>query len=417
VNSGQIQVHLDEDGRTRRAGTAFVTRGRNALSTTFTYDPDYLAVERAPAIDPHLPLTGGAQHTTGLPGAFGDGAPDRWGRNLIDRRERAAARIEGRRARRLDELDYLLGVSDHTRQGALRYRVDDGPFLAEDTTVPKLISLPELLHAADHAVADPDDAAAVKALLDAGTGSLGGARPKAAVRLEDGGLGIAKFPHAHDEWDVMGWEATMLDLAASAGLPVPERRLTRVDGRHVLLLRRFDREADGRRHAYISAMSLLGAEDGAESDYIEVGESLADASSALRADRADLFDRVAFSVAVHNTDDHLRNLGILDSGRGWRLAPVFDVNPNPNSSADRRTAIAGATSIEDEADGLRALGDDLGLRLDRAAERVERIAEAASSWRDRARITGVPEREHATLGGVIEAGVATLRTVRAALRR
>lgn len=93
------------------------------------------------------------------------------------------------------------------------------------STVPRLISLPELLRASDELASDEDPARAVKQLLDTGTTGLGGARPKASVRLDDGSLAIAKFPHASDEWDVMAWEATALDLLAAAGIRTPERRL------------------------------------------------------------------------------------------------------------------------------------------------------------------------------------------------
>jgi serine/threonine-protein kinase HipA len=237
MSETSVEVHVDGSSGPVRAGTAFFTRNRGRVTTTFDYDPGYLRTADAPSVDPAFPLTRGAQYVAKLPGSFGDGAPDRWGRNLIAKRERAIAREERRRARDLDDVDYLLGVSDDTRQGALRFRHADGSaFLGPHTDVPRLLELPRLLRAADEAASDDDGAAAVKVLLDAGTGSLGGARPKAAVRLDDGALGLAKFPHASDEWDVMAWEATALDIAGRAGLEVPDHRLTKVGPRHVLLL-------------------------------------------------------------------------------------------------------------------------------------------------------------------------------------
>ncbi|KQQ28008.1 type II toxin-antitoxin system HipA family toxin [Frondihabitans sp. Leaf304] len=408
MSTDEIRVHSERAGETLSAGTAYFVSSRSSLSTTFTYDPRYLAQLGAPAIDPRLDLVSGAQHTRGLPGAFGDGSPDRWGRNLIDKRERALARAEKRRARTLDDVDYLLGVSDHTRQGALRYSRGQEGFLAENSDVPKLISLPALLRAADDVSADPDNAAAVKALLDAGTGSLGGARPKAAVTLADGSLGLAKFPHASDQWDVMGWEATMLDLAHDAGITVPRHFLTKADGRSVLVLGRFDRDSMGRRFGYISAMTLLGSRDGEERDYGDVSDELNGTSAALRKDRVDLYDRVAFSVAVHNTDDHLRNLGLLDTGRGWRLAPLFDVNPNPDEGATRRTSIAGAASRDDEGEGLIAFATDCGLPADTAHDRLMRLARSLAVWRGKARANSVPENQLSSVGHVIDEGAALL---------
>ncbi|AXH35541.1 hypothetical protein DVJ78_09085 [Humibacter sp. BT305] len=215
-----VEVLLDQAGGSVLVGQAYFTRQRRELSTTFLYDSDYLAAGGM-SIDPALPLVTGAQHQNGMVGAFADSAPDRWGRNLIEKAERVRAREEQRAPRRLDDLDFLLGVSDDTRQGALRYRVAGTTvFVGEPSHVPPLISLPELLRASDEVASDGDTAAAVKQLLDTGTTGLGGARPKASVRLEDGALAIAKFPHAADRWDVMAWEATALDLLGSAGIRV-----------------------------------------------------------------------------------------------------------------------------------------------------------------------------------------------------
>ncbi|MDR3067882.1 MAG: type II toxin-antitoxin system HipA family toxin, partial [Cellulomonas sp.] len=265
-----IEVHSDEAGRTRLVGQAHVTRQRGQISTTFLYDPVYLA-DGGTSIDPALPLVAGAQYQTGLPRALADSAPDRWGRNLVEKAERTRAREEGRTPRRLDDLDFLLGVSDDTRQGALRFRrPGDDAFLGKPSSVPPLVSLPELLRACDALASDSDPSSAVKQLLDTGTTGLGGARPKASVRLEDGSLAIAKFPHSSDQWDVMAWEATALDLLETAGIRTPQRRLRHVGERSVLVLRRFDRTDAGDRIGYISAMTATGSADGEHRDYADI---------------------------------------------------------------------------------------------------------------------------------------------------
>ncbi len=276
------------------------------------------------------------------------------GRKLIDKRRRALQRQTDQRLPSATDLDYLLGVSDLTRQGNLRFAQDEGPFLAPGTDVPKLVSLPRLLGAAD-AVGDRnagDDLAAVKALLDAGSGSLGGARPKASVRGDNGQLLIAKFPHAADDWDVMAWEQTMLDLAGAAGLRVPTSRLTVVGSRTVLLVERFDRDAGDRRRGYISAMTLLGARDGDDRDYDDIAQHLIESGSAVNRDLAELFARVVFSVAVHNTDDHLRNHGLLRAPGGWTLSPVFDINPHPDLHRPRATSVLGVVSAAEEVEAI-----------------------------------------------------------------
>lgn len=187
---------LHGDDHPTLVGTAHFTRQRGRIATTFIYDTEYLSGNGIP-IDPALPLVSGAQHQSGLVRAFADSAPDRWGRELIDKTERVRARDEGRAPRRLDDVDYLLGVSDDTRQGALRFRHRGSvEFLGPPSTVPRLVSLPVLLNATDALASDEDPSRAVKQLLDTGTTGLGGARPKASVRLEDGSLAIASSPTA-----------------------------------------------------------------------------------------------------------------------------------------------------------------------------------------------------------------------------
>ena len=388
-----VEVFVDRAGAPLLVGKAHFTRQRGRLSTTFLYDAGYLAGDGT-SIDPALPLVTGTQHQAGLVRAFADSAPDRWGRNLIEKAERSRARGEDRAPRRLDDLDFLLGVSDDTRQGALRYRLaGQDAFIGPPAHVPQLILLPELLHAADELASDGDPAAAVKQLLDTGTTGLGGARPKASVGLEDGALAIAKFPHASDRWDVMAWEATALDLLQAAGVRVPQRRLTRVGERGVLILRRFDRTDREHRVGYISAMTALGANDGDDRDYADIAAAIRDLSRSPRSDHRELFDRVVASVAIGNTDDHLRNHGFLADRGSWTLSPAFDVNPNPDLWRARATSIMGAETLPDEAEALLALADECSLSLEEARGRVGRIASAFAGWREAARRNQIREQE------------------------
>lgn len=389
-----VEVFIDRAGTAILVGKAHFTRQRGRLSTTFLYDAEYLAGDGT-SIDPALPLVSGAQHQTSLVRAFADSAPDRWGQNLIEKAERARARSESQGPRRLDDLDFLLGVSDDTRQGALRYRpAGSTAFVGPPSHVPQLISLPELLHAADELATDADPSAAVKQLLDTGTTGLGGARPKASVRLEDGALAIAKFPHSDDRWDVMAWEATALELLQAAGITTPQRRLTRVGERSVLLLRRFDRDAEQHRIGYISAMTALGASDGDHRDYADIAGAIRDLSRSPKADHHELFDRVVASVALGNTDDHLRNHGFLADRGSWSLSPSFDVNPTPDPWRARATSIMGADVLLDEAEALLALADECSLSLENARVRIERITSVlAAGWRAAARRNRIREQE------------------------
>lgn len=397
-----VEVFVDREGESILVGQAHFTRARSQISTTFLYDPSYLASDGT-SIDPALPLVSGAQHQSGLVRAFADSAPDRWGRNLIEKAERVRARAERRAPRRLDDLDFLLGVSDDTRQGALRYRLaGSAAFVGQPSHVPQLVSLPELLRASDELASDEDPVAAVKQLLDTGTTGLGGARPKASVRLEDGALGIAKFPHSSDRWDVMAWEATALDLLESAGIRTPSRRLTRVGARSVLILRRFDRTDRRYRVGYISAMTALGASDGDHRDYAEIAEAVRDLSLSPKSDHHELFDRVVASVALGNTDDHLRNHGFLADRGSWTLSPAFDVNPNPDLWRARTTSILGADSFSDEVDALLAFAEECSLSLEQGRARMRSIANAFTTWMERARSNGIREKEVTMMSSSIQ---------------
>lgn len=383
MDNTQLDVHLDRDGTSQLVGRAWFTQRRGGpVTTVFAYSSDYLATPRSLSIDPALDLVSGNQHVDGMPGAFRDSAPDRWGRNLIDKRHQASSHPERRRD--LNEVDYLSQVSDRTRQGALRFtRPGQDIFIAADDRVPKLIHLPRLLNAS-HSVASPsEDLAAVKELLDAGSGSLGGARPKASVLDQEDRLYVAKFPHRDDEWDVMAWECVALDLAEKAGIQTPTHDLVSVsDSERVLLLQRFDRTELGHRIPYISAMTALSATDGQWHDYSEVAEVLADIGADARANLAALYRRVVFSVAVHNTDDHLRNHGFLASDGGWVLAPVFDVNPNPILTAARVTGIAGTTMPDDEQAGLSTFAEACRLEPSQAEDIHREVTDAVAQWRD-----------------------------------
>ena len=398
--SDAVFVAVELGGQMVEVGTAYFSRRNNLVSTTFRYAESYLARTDAYAIDPLMPLVQGNHTMAGVPGAFADCSPDRWGKNLIAKMTRVQALRDGQTVPSVSEVDYLLGVSDLTRQGALRFRTEpEGRFLDPGLTVPKLVELPRLLHAADTLARDEDDTAAIKDLLDAGSGSLGGARPKASVRDGDRLL-IAKFPHHSDDWDIMAWEKTAIDLAERAGIETPRRRIAKVGGRTVLVLDRFDRERD-RRIGYISAMTLVAGRDGVPGDYLEVAETLTEFGSRTSEDLQQLWRRIAFSIAIHNTDDHLRNHGFLRDGRaGWRLSPVFDINPNPDVGTQRVTGIGGAHQREDEIEGLTMYAESFRVGSADMKRIVLEVLDATADWKNVASSNGVAVGE---LGRFVDA--------------
>lgn len=382
----RVQLYVASAGDDLHAGTLYSHRRRGTESATFTYAPGFLATPGAYAIDPELPLTAGAHQTRlgrALFGALTDCAPDRWGRTLLARREAALARAEGRTARLLGEIDYVLGVRDDLRQGALRLRVDGGPFLADDDTgVPALTDLPALLDLAARAESDTADLPDLQRLVRAGS-SLGGARPKAHVRDTDGRVAIAKFPSAaSDTWNVMAWEKVALDLARHAGIEVPDSRLLTLAGRHVLVVDRFDRTGTGDRIGYTSAMTMLESSDGERRSYLEIAEVIERSSARTTEQLHELWRRIVFSVLISNTDDHLRNHGFLhERGDVWRLAPAFDLNPDPAPGPTYlSTAIDDADDTASLASAL-AVAEYFRLSATQAGTVLREVADAVSSWR------------------------------------
>jgi serine/threonine-protein kinase HipA len=361
-----IEVDVQISGRDVPVGRLWAHRHGQSESATFSYLDDYLGREGAYELDPALPLQA-AQHQTApkqpLFGAMADCAPDGWGRRLIRRAAQLRAREAAAKPSGLGEIDFLLGARDDLRQGALRFRSHDGGrYLATDTEgVPHLIGLPRLLNAAEELERDEPTSEDLRILLHGGS-SLGGARPKAHVLDPQGCISIAKFPSPKtDEWDVIRWETVALSLAKAAGITVPEHQLHVVEGRPVLVLRRFDRAAGG-RIGYVSAMTML----------------------------QELWRRIVFTILISNTDDHLRNHGFLhQSSAGWSLSPAFDLNPNPEGSA--RQLVTAIDENNTEASLATALEVAALFRVSQARARaiVGEVSVATGRWREVAREMGL----------------------------
>jgi serine/threonine-protein kinase HipA len=404
----ELLVYVDLAGVAHFVGRLWARRARNRESASFEYEADWLTNPVRFALEPALMLGRGPQHTQqgrALFGAFGDSAPDRWGRNLIQRDERRRAQDEGRAPRSLGEVDYLLGVGDIARQGALRFKeTPDGPFLAsgDGANVPPLIRLGELLNAAMRVDADAETESDLRLILAPGS-SLGGARAKASVLDQQGELSIAKFPQADDPYPVMQWEAVALDLAHRAGIEVPTWRLEQVADRTALLLRRFDRDGEI-RIPFLSAMSMLGAADNEDHSYLEIVDALRQFGSQPEQDCAQLWRRVVFNILISNTDDHLRNHGFLyDGAGGWRLSPAYDMNPTPIDVKARVLSLA-----IDEADDTASLDVALsmarqcGLKLPAAKEIIGEVQAAVAQWRECAATHGLNVRDVARMASAFE---------------
>ena len=394
-----LWVWLDDPafGPLQRIGT--LSRGDRG-SVRFAYEPSWLKHAHAFPLDPELDLTAGEYFPGGSNfGVFLDSCPDRWGQILMKRREAVEAREEGRTPRTLGAWEFLLGVQDCTRMGALRFsRPDGGAFLADEArSAPPVARIAELQAVAwELTRKKQDDLDKIKEwlkVLVAPGSSLGGARPKANLVDEDGSLWIAKFPSSDDDYDVAVWEKLLQDLAGRCGITVPKSRLLQIGGGyHTFLVQRFDRNG-GRRRFFASAMTMLGHQDTDDASYLELAEFIATYGEPERigGDLRELFTRVAFNVATANRDDHLRNHGFLRSPSGWRLAPAFDMNPS--FKKDEHVLSLDLYSRKPDLELLLSTAQFYRLGTDAAGKIIDEVCKVVGDWHGHARKLGLSAQE------------------------
>ncbi len=388
-------------------------RGKEVFS--FGYFDEWLKSKYAQILDPELLLFSGSQYTREEKTNFGlflDSSPDRWGRLLMKRKEAAEARSEGRSPKTLRESDYLLGVFDGHRMGALRFKEDaDGPFLNDDkinasppcTTIGELEQISLKLED-DESIDDPNFMKWIRVLINPGS-SLGGARPKASVLDHKKRLWIAKFPSKSDTRDVAGWEMVVNDMAKNAGIHIADSKIQKFSSKHYTFLsKRFDRTESGERKHYASAMTMLGYMDGDSfqegASYLEIVDFLTNNGANINNDLEELWRRIIFNIFVSNTDDHLRNHGFILTEKGWVLSPAFDLNPN-----EYGTGLSLNISLDDNSLNLDLPVEVVGFfRLTRkqALKIIDKVRISVSKWRNIADMYKLPKAEQDLLAGVFD---------------
>ena len=391
-----VGVYIDVEGEVRRVGTLYPPRRGPRAPVTFEYHDVWLDDPNRFSLEPALQLNRGAfAPNEGLFGSIGDSAPDTWGRRLMQRAERRRAEREGRAVRTLGELDYLLGVSDVARLGALRFkRVGEKEFQAQtDTGVPGLIELGGLLAATERILRDEETDDDLQLIFAPGS-SLGGARPKASVIDQHGNLAIAKFAKETDDYRIELWEVVAMQLAEMAGITVPVTELLEVAGKPVLLSRRFDRTGP-HRIPFLSGLSMMGLKDGERGSYPELVDALTQFGARASADAAELFRRMVLNILISNVDDHLRNHGFLWRDKaGWTLSPVYDLNPVPVDVRPRiLTTIIDLDEATCDIDLALSVAGYFGLTAKKAKAIVSEVGQATSTWRGVARRNGAKPSE------------------------
>ncbi len=317
--------------------SALQVKGRRSFS--FKYDERWLTTKNVFTLDPEIKLFSGHQYSekSDIFGVFLDSMPDTWGRMLMKRRAAQIAKTDGKLAPKLHDIDYLLGVSDFCRMGALRFKLkQDGPFLDNDehTQVPPWSSVGKLQHVASLVESDKNTKELNKWLkiLMAPGSSLGGARPKANILDAKGNLWIAKFPSKNDTIDKAKWEFLAYKLALAAGIIMSESKIEKIAGSyHTFFTKRFDRR-NGKRVHFASAMTMTGNNEDSVRDnrasYLDMALFIIDHSTNIKEDISQLWRRIVFNIAISNTDDHLRNHGFIIENNEWKLSPAYDINPS-----------------------------------------------------------------------------------------
>ncbi len=381
-------------------------KGKKAFS--FEYDADWIRSKEQQLLDPDIAWFTGPQYPNSKEnfGVFMDSMPDTWGQTLMKRRAAQLAKEAGRPASVLYDIDFLLGVNDETRMGALRFKLHkNGSFLDDnhDMPTPPWTSTRELQHGVAVLEIDEDREQVKKwlAILMAPGSSLGGARPKANVTDHQGQLWIAKFPSKADSIDKGLWEYLAYKLALQCGVIMPESKIEKVAGKfHTFFTKRFDRQLHERIH-FASAMIMTGQNEDTikenPASYLDMAEFIQYSGAQNKQDLQQLWRRIVFHIAISNTDDHLRNHGFLLTVKGWILSPAYDINPSVDKDGLALNIDTHNNALDFEL--AKSVGEYFQLSDPEMNNIITEVKRAVSSWKNVAREIGISRNEQELMSG------------------
>lgn len=380
--------------------SAHFAKAKKAFS--FEYNKEWLEKGLYQLLDPDIAFYSGPQFPADKEnfGIFLDSMPDTWGKTLLKRREAQDARARNEKAKTLYEIDYLLGVYDESRMGALRFKTDHkGRFLDNDdqSPTPPWSSLGDLQEAVNQLESDTQNDAIRQwiAVLIAPGSSLGGARPKANILDNDNNLWIAKFPSKTDTVDKAAWEFLTYKLAVSCGIEMAESKIEMIAGQyHTFLTKRFDRENGGRIH-FASAMTMTGnTEETLKSfspSYLDIVDVIENYGTNVEENLHQLWRRIIFSIAVSNTDDHLRNHGFILTEKGWELSPAYDLNPSIEKDGLALNIDTDDNALDFEL--AKSVGVFFRLSDDEMDAIINEIIKVVKDWKTVAKQIGISNKE------------------------
>ncbi|WP_458627223.1 type II toxin-antitoxin system HipA family toxin [Winogradskyella sp. PC D3.3] len=389
-----------EDPQLMGVLSALYAKGKKAFS--FEYDNDWLKSKEQMLLDPDIQFYSGPQYPNNKEnfGVFLDSMPDTWGRTLMKRRASQQAAAKNEKAITLYEIDYLLGVYDASRMGALRFKLDpEGPFLDDNelNPTPPWSSIRALQEAAKSFEDDDDNDEVRKwlAILMAPGSSLGGARPKANILDENKELWIAKFPSKNDTVDKAAWEYLAYQLAIKAGIHMAPSKIEKISGSfNTFFTKRFDREEGYRLH-FASAMTMTGNNEDTIRDnpasYLELAEFVQNYGAMVNDNLEQLWRRIVFNIAISNTDDHLRNHGFILTNQGWILSPAYDLNPSID-----KDGLALNIDMDNNAldyDLAKSVGEFFRLDNKQLDKIIQEVLDVVTTWKEVAKEIGISNKE------------------------
>ncbi len=416
TNKTDILVYADwlefsKNNQQKIIGILSAHQGKGKTVFSFKYDKNWLSSEKPFLLDPNILWNEGIQFPEGknIFGIFNDAMPDTWGRTLMKRKEAQLAKEENRIAKNLHEIDFLLGVNDESRMGALRFKMEDkGPFLNNDTIhpTPPWSSIRELQHGITLIESDKDNKEVRKwlTILLAPGSSLGGARPKANIIDEKGNLWIAKFPSKEDTVDKAAWEFLAYKLAINAGIEMTECRIEKVNGKyHTFFTKRFDRLKNKRIH-FASAMTMTGNnEDSIKKNpisYLDIAEFIQFNESNNTKELDQLWRRIVFNIAISNTDDHLRNHGFILHTKGWQLSPAYDINPSIDKDGLSLNIDSNDNSLDFNL--AKSVGEYFQLNEKQMDKILNELKSVVKNWKTEATKIGISRAEQVLMASAFK---------------
>lgn len=402
-----VYAHWKEMPEPKVIGILSAQQAKGKKAFSFEYDLNWLKTEKKFLLDPDIQFYGGPQYPNQKEnfGIFLDSMPDTWGRTLMKRRQAQQAKEKNEKSKILYDIDFLLGVYDESRMGALRFKTDpNGDFLDNNKTAstPPWSSIRELQNAAENFENDEDNDDVKKwlSVLMAPGSSLGGARPKANILDIDKSLWIAKFPSKNDTTDKAAWEYLAYQLAIKAGIEMSPCRIEKIAGKHnTFFTKRFDRE-NGERIHFASAMTMTGNNEDTIKDnqasYLDIAMFISNYGANIEANLHQLWRRIIFNIAISNTDDHLRNHGFILTKEGWILSPAYDLNPSIDKDGLSLNIDTDNNALDFEL--AKSVGIYFRLNETEMNSIISEITKAVSNWKNTASQIGISRTEQELMG-------------------